>query len=267
MTMFTTVMKLTALALAASSAFAAALPEGVLGVPYAGISTAKYAHPNTALLIVDIQYDFINGTLSNDRAYSILPKIYQLLDEHEWGMIATSQDWHPQDHVSFASNHPGHVKGDVVQIPVLASRFNETARQSLTADHCVPGTIGANIEAGVQTRLNTLLGKTPITQIHKAQNPHVDSYSAFADNQYYEFTTLAPEMRARNIEHVVVTGLVTTACVYGSSVDATKLGFGVTVISDGVETSTAEAQATALEELETWWGVTVETLADFEASE
>ena len=60
---------------------------------------------------------------------------------------------------------------------------------------------------------------------------------------------------------------VTTACVYGSSVDATKLGFGVTVISDGVETTTAEAQATALEELETWWGVTVETLADFEGSE
>ncbi|TRM70425.1 Isochorismatase-like protein [Schizophyllum amplum] len=266
--MFTTITKLTALALAASRyAQAVPLPEDVLGVPYAGISTASHEHPTTALLIVDVQYDFINGTLGSDRAYNILPTIYQLLDEHSWGMIATSQDWHPQTHVSFASNHPGHASGDSVQIPMLASRYNETQLQSLYADHCVPGTIGANIEAGVQTRLDTLLGKTPITQIHKAQNQHVDSYSAFADNQYYEFTTLAPEMRARNIDKVVVTGLITNACVYGSSVDATKFGFGVTVISDGVETTSAEDQATALEELEEWWGVNVETLAKYEASE
>ncbi|KAF8916988.1 Isochorismatase-like protein [Mucidula mucida] len=228
---------LTALCLAASlltSASSAALPA-VFGVPYPSETDYTYSHPNTALLIVDVQYDFINGSL----------------------IIATSQDWHPEGHVSFASAHPRHEPGDVIQIPVLASRYKETARQSLTYDHCVPGTFGANIEEGVQSRLNSIMGKTPITQIHKAQH-HL--------NQYFEFTTLGPEMRARDIEEIVIVGLVTTACVYGSTVDGIKMGWDVTVISDGVEASTQEKQDTALEELATWWGAKVTSLSDFEAA-
>ncbi|KAF9014541.1 hypothetical protein BDZ89DRAFT_446768 [Hymenopellis radicata] len=136
----------------------------------------------------------------------------------------------------------------------------------LTYDHCVPGTFGANIEEGVQSGLNSLTSKTPITQIHKAQHHLVDSYSAFADNQYFQFTTLGPEMRAREIEEIVIVGLVTTACVYGSTVDGIKMGWDVTVISNGVEASSQELQDTALEELATWWGAKVTSLSDFEAA-
>ncbi|KIY71699.1 Isochorismatase hydrolase [Cylindrobasidium torrendii FP15055 ss-10] len=241
----------------------AALPY-TSGIPY---RTKKgHAHPNTALLIVDVQYDFINGTLGNERAYSILPTIYDLLDNHTWSLIATSQDWHPEGHVSFASAHEGKKPGDVIQTPLLASRYNETAMQALYNDHCVPGTVGAQIEEGVQTRIDTLMGTTPITQIHKAQNHLVDSYSAFADNQYYEFTVLGPEMRAHGITDIVVVGLITNACVYGSTVDGIKMGWDVTVISDGVETTSQAEQDEALEELRTWWGANIVSLSEFEST-
>jgi nicotinamidase/pyrazinamidase len=108
--------------------------------------------------------------------------VYQLLDNHEWLLIIASQDWHPKDHVSFASAHPSTESGDSIEIPFLDTT-TKTETQSLYADHCIPETWGAEIEDGIKTRLQYLEGyRTTVNYIKKAQNHSVDSYSAFADN-------------------------------------------------------------------------------------
>lgn len=209
-------------------------------------------HRNTALVLIDIQNDFINGSLRNPRAPAILPKVYDLLDSHQWRFIAASQDWHPEGHVSFASAHPGARPGDRVNVTFLDSPLKQES-QGLTADHCVPGTWGAEIEDGVKSRLQYLEGfRTTVNYIKKAQNHSVDSYSAFADNQYHQFTTLNSELNLHGIETLIVTGLVTNACVRGTSIDGIKLGYEVILIEDATEASSAATKAAAIRELEGW---------------
>ena len=209
-------------------------------------------HKRTALVLIDIQNDFINGSLGSPRAPAILPKVYQLLDEHTWPFIVASQDWHPRDHVSFASAHAGTNTGDSVEISFLDTA-TKTETQSLYADHCVPGTWGAEIEDGVKTRLQYLEGyRTTVNYIKKAQNHSIDAYSAFADNQYNQFTTLNSELTLHGVETMIVTGLITNACVRGTSIDGIKLGYEVILIEDATETISAEIKAAAIAELEDW---------------
>ncbi|KAI1403833.1 Isochorismatase hydrolase [Hypoxylon fuscum] len=220
-------------------------------------------HKNTALAIIDVQNDFITGSLGSPRAPAILPKIYQLLDDHEWPFIVASQDWHPIGHVSFSSSHPGTVPGDSVNDSFVDTP-TKIETQALYADHCVPETWGAEIERGVQTRLHLLEGyTTPVNYIKKAQDHSVDSYSAFADNQYHRFTTLHSELTLHSIETLVVTGLITNACVRGTSIDGIKLGYEVVLIEDATETTSDEAKAAAIAELE-GWGVQVLNLTAWE---
>jgi nicotinamidase/pyrazinamidase len=129
----------------------------------------------------------------------------------------------------------------------------KTETQSLTADHCVPETWGAQIETGIQTRLHYLEGfRTTVNYIKKAQNHSVDSYSAFADNQYHQFTTLDSELSLHGIETLVITGLVTNACVRGTAIDGIKLSYEVILIEDATESSTAAKKAATIAELEGW---------------
>lgn len=209
-------------------------------------------HKRTALVLIDIQNDFITGSLGSPRAPAILPKVYQLLDNHEWPFIAASQDWHPEGHVSFASAHPGLEPGDAVNVTFLDSPL-KTETQGVYADHCIPGTWGAEIEDGVKTRLQYLEGyRTPVNYIKKAQNHSVDSYSAFADNQYHQFTTLNTELTVHGIETIIVTGLITNACVRGTSIDGIKLGYEVVLIEDATESISEEIKQAAIQELEGW---------------
>ncbi|KAF1962795.1 Isochorismatase hydrolase [Byssothecium circinans] len=230
----------------------------VQGVPF-----SSKLHKSKALILIDIQNDFITGSLNNSRAASILPKVYKLLDDHEWPFIIASQDWHPKGHVSFASTHAGKQLGDSVNVTFLDSPLKQET-QGLYSDHCIPGTWGAEIEEGVQTRLHYLEGyRTPVNYIKKAQDHSVDSYSAFADNQYHRFTTMNSELALHGVETIVVTGLITNACVRGTSIDGIKLGYEVILIEDATETLSAEIKAETIQELK-GWGVQVMNLTDWE---
>ncbi|KAF1978164.1 Isochorismatase hydrolase [Bimuria novae-zelandiae CBS 107.79] len=231
----------------------------VHAVPY-----SPHLHKSVALVLIDIQNDFIDGSLGSPRASAILPKVYKLLEDHEWPFIAASQDWHPKDHVSFASAHADSQLGGSVEISFVDSPL-KTENQSLYADHCVPGTWGAQLESGIQSRLWDLEGyRAPVHYIKKAQDHSVDSYSAFADNQYHRFTTLHSELSLHSINTIVVTGLITSACVRGTSIDGIKLGYEVILIEDATESFSAEDKENAIKELQ-GWGVQVKNLTDWEA--
>ncbi|KAF2016954.1 Isochorismatase hydrolase [Aaosphaeria arxii CBS 175.79] len=227
-------------------------------VPY-----SSKLHKNTALVLIDIQNDFITGSLNNSRAPSILPQVYKLVDDHEWPFLVASQDWHPEDHVSFAPSHEGKKAGDIVQVPFVDTP-TKVESQMLFAPHCVPGTWGSEIEQDLKMRLYNLEGyRTPVHYIKKAQDHSVDSYSAFADNQYHRFTTMDSELRLHGIKTLVVAGLITDACVRGTCIDGIKLGYEVILVEDATETLSDSIKAATIEELK-GWGVQVVPLEQWE---
>jgi len=120
----------------------------------------------TVLLIVDVQNDFCSGgSLAVPDAEAVLPVVNDLI--REFDLVILTQDWHPPGHVSFASSHPGRQAFTPVLLPY--------GEQMLWPDHCVAGTRGAEFHAGLHVPPNA-------TIVRKGVHGHVDSYSAFFEN-------------------------------------------------------------------------------------
>jgi nicotinamidase/pyrazinamidase len=185
------------------------------------------------LCIIDVQNDFCpGGSLAvedGDAVVSVINRIMPLFDR----VIAT-QDWHPADHVSFASQHHGRKVLDIVDAGGI--------EQVLWPDHCIQGTRGADLHPRLSTgRIELVLRKG----FHRS----LDSYSAFFENDHRTDTGLRFYLKGLRATEVVVCGLATDYCVRATALDARRLGFSVTVVRDacrGVDTpqgSIAEALA------------------------
>lgn len=173
----------------------------------------------TALLIVDMQNDFMpGGPLGVAGADELVPVINAVMDEVD--LVVSTQDWHPEDHVSFASNHPNNQLGDVVS----TERGDE---QFLWPDHCVADTEGAELVAGLELHKISY-------RILKGTSPDIDSYSGFYDNNRHKATGLAEILRSEGIEELLVCGVATDYCVKFTVLDALSEGFKVRVGRDGV---------------------------------
>ena len=118
---------------------------------------------HTALLLVDLQYDFLpGGALAVAGGDEILGPIQGVLDKDLFGLLVATQDWHPPNHVSFASRHPGRKPFETIS---LYGR-----EQVLWPDHCVAGTHGAELYRGLDWERVSAI-------IRKGTDPAVDSYS------------------------------------------------------------------------------------------
>ncbi|MEX2591952.1 MAG: bifunctional nicotinamidase/pyrazinamidase [Anditalea sp.] len=172
-----------------------------------------------ALLIIDVQYDFLpGGALAVKDGDQIITVINRLQEEFDF--IVATQDWHPADHGSFAANHQGKKPGDFIQLGNL--------EQVLWPVHCVQGSKGAEFHEDLdQTRWKKIF--------KKGTNPYVDSYSGFFDNDRRENTGLGPYLKDHDIEEVLVTGLATDFCVKFTVLDAIKEGFETTLIKDATK--------------------------------
>ena len=65
----------------------------------------------SALVIIDVQNCFTaGGTLAVGDGDAVIPVINRLREDLDpfFNLVVMSQDWHCQDHVSFASQHPGY---------------------------------------------------------------------------------------------------------------------------------------------------------------
>jgi len=180
--------------------------------------TVKHA----ALIIVDMQPDFLpGGALGVRDGDRILAPMRRLMEADLFGLYAATQDWHPRGHISFASSHRGHRPLDV--IPLYGHE------QVLWPDHCVQGTPGAELVAGLPWERVSVV-------IRKATDTHVDSYSTFRNNwdQHGERppTGLAGYLRERGVRDVWLCGLARDYCVKWSAEDAVHEGFAPHVIWD-----------------------------------
>lgn len=169
-----------------------------------------------ALIMIDIQKDFLpGGSLEVKEGDEIIPVVNQL--QLHFDMVVATQDWHPRNHKSFASNHPGKEPGDHVDL--------EGTDQILWPDHCVQGSPGAEWPCELHT-------DKIIKVIRKGTDAFVDSYSGFYDNQHHRATGLHDLLRKHGISFLALTGLAADVCVKYTALDALMLGYEVFLVKD-----------------------------------
>lgn len=171
-----------------------------------------------ALILVDIQNDFLpGGALAVPNGDLIVPVANRRIPRYE--LVVATQDWHPADHQSFASQHPGKSVGEVVVVDGL--------EQILWPDHCVQQTHGAELAAD--------LNREDIDQVfRKGTDRMIDSYSGFFDNDHRKATGLGDFLKQRRVTEVDVMGLATDYCVRFTALDAVTLGFKTTLLTEGI---------------------------------
>jgi nicotinamidase/pyrazinamidase len=187
---------------------------------------------NEALIIIDVQNDFCpGGSLAVAGGDQIVAPINAMIDD--FAAVILTQDWHPQNHSSFADNHDGMDPFSVIDMPY--------GQQVLWPVHCVQGTAGSKFHNDLRTDRADMI-------IRKGFRPAIDSYSAFFENDHETPTGLHGYLKTRAIDTLFVVGLATDFCVNFSAVDGAKLGYDVTVIENAcraidLEGSLAAARA------------------------
>ncbi len=168
------------------------------------------------LLVIDVQRDFCpGGRLAVADGDAVVPVINELGKRFEH--VVATQDWHPAGHVSFASSHGGKKPYEAVE-----AAYGE---QALWPDHCVQGTTGAELHAGLEIERAELI-------LRKGFRREIDSYSAFFENDHRTATGLAGYLRERGLRRVFLAGLAYDYCVRYSAVDAVRQGFEAVVLED-----------------------------------
>lgn len=174
---------------------------------------------NTALIVIDIQNDFLpGGSLAVPNGDEIIPIINKL--QKQFDLIVITQDWHPANHKSFASSHKNKEPYDIIKL--------NGSDQVLWPTHCVQNSEGASVSAILETKRASLI-------IRKGMNPEIDSYSGFFDNEKRNSTGLAGYLTEKNVKKVSICGLAGDFCVYYTAMDALDLGFDVEIIADATK--------------------------------
>lgn len=170
--------------------------------------------PKDALIVVDVQVDFVSGALAVPGGEVVIMPINRLARAFEHVIVTT--DWHPADHVSFVASHPGAGVGDRI-----ATSYGE---QVLHVAHCVQGMPGAELDPRLE------LGKAELI-VRKGYRRDVESYGAFYDGAG-NATGLGAYLRARGFERVFCTGLARYVCVLNTALGAARDGFETFIVTD-----------------------------------
>ncbi|MCU0879265.1 MAG: bifunctional nicotinamidase/pyrazinamidase [Pirellulaceae bacterium] len=171
-----------------------------------------------ALLLIDIQNDFLpGGALAVPGGDEVVAVAIRLMRQYE--LVVATQDWHPADHLSFASQHPGQQIGEMISL--------DGVPQILWPDHCVQQTWGA--EFSPQLDRSRIAHVVP-----KGTDRRIDSYSGFFDNARRQATGLESLLRSHNVDEVHLLGLATDYCVQATALDAVDLGFRAAIVVEGI---------------------------------
>jgi nicotinamidase/pyrazinamidase len=169
-----------------------------------------------ALVVIDVQNDFIpGGQLEVQQGDLIVPVINRL--QKFFDLVVATQDWHPQNHKSFASNHSNKKPFDEINL--------NGQKQILWPDHCVQGSKGAEIHPDLEINKIAAI-------FRKGMDPEIDSYSGFYDNDHQMSTGLSGYLKEKEITEIYFCGLAADICVYYTLKDSLKEGFFATLIED-----------------------------------
>jgi nicotinamidase/pyrazinamidase len=191
-----------------------------------------------ALLLIDIQNGFCpGGNLPVAEGDAVVPIANALMQSGHYDLIIASQDWHPANHGSFASQHPGKQPFEMGEL--------SGKPQMMWPDHCVQDSVDAQFHADLRTERFDYVQK-------KGQNPAVDSYSAFRDNDQTATTGLDAVLKEKGITALDVMGLATDFCVKFSVLDALDMlpGVHVRFIEDGSRGISPEGVTDAIADMQ-----------------
>lgn len=172
-----------------------------------------------ALVIIDMQNDFIpGGSLAVPEGDKLVPIINNL--QEKFDLIIATQDWHPQDHSSFAENHSGKKDFEIIELGGID--------QILWPVHCVQNSEGAQFHSDLKTQKLEAI-------FRKGTNKEIDSYSGFYDNAHLKSTGLSGYLNEKGVSQLYFCGLAAEYCVYFSIIDALKEGFETFLIEDATK--------------------------------
>ena len=172
--------------------------------------------PTDALIVIDMQRDFLpGGTLAVAGGDAIIPALNALASKFDHVLL--TQDWHPARHISFASTHRKQPFTDTIEAPY--------GTQHLWPDHCIQNTPGAALHPALDIPHAELI-------LRKGFRTHIDSYSAFLENDTTTPTGLAGYLRERNLTRLFFAGVAYDFCVGFSALDGHRLGFETIVLED-----------------------------------
>jgi nicotinamidase/pyrazinamidase len=201
--------------------------DAVVGHAMSGMTAGE----SDVLLVIDVQNDFCpGGALAVPRGDEVVPPINRLAQR--FANVVLTQDWHPPDHLSFASAHPGRKPFETMSAPY--------GPQVLWPDHCVQGRPGSDFHPSLTIPHAALV-------VRKGFRRVIDSYSAFYENDRKTPTGLVGYLRERHLTRIFLAGLAFDFCVRYSAEDAAGAGFAVTVIEDacrGIDMEGATVAAT-----------------------
>jgi len=191
----------------------------------------------SVLLVIDVQNDFLpGGSLAVKDGDKIIDIINKMLPSFD--LVVFTQDWHPANHKSFASQYEDKNIFDIVDL-------NGT-QQTLWPDHCIQNTKGAEITNSID--LSKIKDKFYIFK--KGTDVEVDSYSGFYDNNKKNSTGLAEFLNEQEITDVFVCGLAFEFCVAFTAIDSANEGFNTIVIKDATKAISEDVSKTMYEFLD-----------------
>ncbi len=168
------------------------------------------------LVLVDIQNDFLKGgSLAVPEGEKIIKPINEIIKEYD--LVIATKDWHPKNHISFASNHPDKKIGDIINVHGLD--------QVLWPDHCIQNSYGSDFPE--QLNISKL-----VKVVYKGSDANIDSYSGFFDNGHFRSTGLSDYLKSKNVTRIDYVGLATDYCLKYTAIDSVSEGFKTRVLVD-----------------------------------
>jgi nicotinamidase/pyrazinamidase len=200
------------------------------------------------LIVTDVQNDFCpGGALAVPRGDEVIAPIHRIVPRFEH--IILTQDWHPANHTSFATSHPGKNPYDSIELAYGA--------QTLWPPHCVQGSQGAEFHPALNLPQAELI-------LRKGFRPQVDSYSAFFENDHETSTGLADYLKDYGLKRVFLAGLAYDYCVGYSALDARRLGLPAFVLRDACRAIDLNGSVDAIDAEFAKTGVAVMETTEFE---
>lgn len=183
-----------------------------------------------------------NGALAVQNGRDVAPVINSLLRLPFKIKVAT-QDYHPNNHISFASQHsdaqPFTSTYAITNPEATDPGTAEKQEITLWPDHCVQGTTGCELIPELDTSLIDRI-------IRKGQDPRVEAYSGFGPDfrkPAVAMTSMSDLLHEHGIKKVVVCGIATDYCVKCTAIDSAKGGFQTTVVEDATKAVDQSASA------------------------
>ena len=166
------------------------------------------------LVLVDIQNDFLKGgSLAVPEGEKIIKPINKIIKQYD--LVIATKDWHPKNHISFASNHTDKKIGDIINV--------NGVDQVLWPDHCIQNSYGSDFPEQLDI---SKLAKV----VYKGSDANIDSYSGFFDNGHFRSTGLSDYLKSKDVYKIDYVGLATDYCLKYTAIDSVSEGFKTRVL-------------------------------------